>query len=231
MLTETKKAFKKNSTKNKVRFCFDEEKQKIEEATVPLEEKILPLTIQDTVISEEENSENIAPKDINTSPCNTSSDENPNLSLEPESMENTNSSSETPEPSSSTDDTSAPILKVYLENEGFKSFKYDQNTCVRDVLNCFKDKLSLNHIESYGLVIKFNDQECVSSFVLLEETHHLYKIKEKFGNGGEANFQCFLRFIFVPASYEYLIFNDQASFNYLYEQVSFRVMLSFFLGV
>ncbi len=59
------------------------------------------------------------------------------------------------------------ILKVFMENQGVKSFKYDKNTCVRDVLNCLREKLDINFQDCYGLVVKLNDQNCVSSFVLL----------------------------------------------------------------
>ena len=133
------------------------------------------------------------------------------------------------------DSRSLMILKVHMENNrGFKSFKYDRSTCVRDVLNCLKEKLAVNFVDCYGLVIKSSGQNCVSSFVLLEETRHLYTIREQYGkwhdgdddddddvddDGGDANFQCLLRFIFVPSSYDNLVYNDENSFDYLYEQV------------
>ncbi len=108
------------------------------------------------------------------------------------------------------------ILKVYLENQVVKSFKYDQNTCVKDVLNCLKDKLCINYINFYGLVLKLNNHNCVSSFIVLEETRQLCKLKEQYGN--DLNYLCMFRFLFVPSNYQFIISNDEISFNYLYEQ-------------
>jgi len=111
------------------------------------------------------------------------------------------------------------ILKVYMENKCFKTFKYDNTTCVRDVLNCLRDKLDINSQNCYGLVLKLNDQNCVSSLVLLEENRHLYTIKELYGGRQNSSYQCMLRFLFVPSNFDDLIYSDVNSFNYLYEQV------------
>jgi hypothetical protein len=121
-------------------------------------------------------------------------------------------------PDTVSENAPTPILRVFLENQTIKSFKYDNNTSVRDVLNCLKEKLNINFIEYFGLVIKLNNENIISKFVLLEETRHLFKLKEEFGD--ESNYQCMLRFVFIPSSYKHLIENDANSFNYLYEQVS-----------
>ena len=173
MLTEDKKAIKKNSkNKNKVRFCFDDEVNQIATEINSVEDEV---------------------------------ETNPEIQKSNDEIQ------------LNTEATTDLILKVYLENQGVKSFKYDSNTCVRDVLICLKEKLFLNFIEYFGLVIRSNDKNCVSNFVLLEETRHLHKIKEQFGHE-ETSFQCMLRFVFVPANFEALIQNDENAFNYLYEQ-------------
>lgn len=118
-------------------------------------------------------------------------------------------------------DIAAPILRVHLENQTIKSFKYDKNTCVRDVLNCLKEKLAINYIENYALVLRLNNHNCVSSFVLLEETRHLCKLNEQYGCG-DSNYHCMFRYLFMPSSYQYLIINDENSFDYLYEQVQLK---------
>ena len=179
MLTEDKKAIKKNSkNKNKVRFCFDDEAKKV------------------------------------TTEINSIEDE---VEIDADTQQKTNDQSPLNIESSVDQSTTDHILKVYLENQGVKSFKYDSNTCVRDVLICLKEKLFLNFIEYFGLVIRSNEKNCVSNFVLLEETRHLHNIREQFGHE-EASFQCMLRFVFVPANFEALIQNDENAFNYLYEQ-------------
>lgn len=116
------------------------------------------------------------------------------------------------------------ILKVYLENKVVKSFKYDKNTCVRDVLACLKEKLDIKLIDYFGLVVKLYDDCSISKFVLLEETRQLHQIKQAFGNDND--FKCLFRFIFVPCNFEMLIYHDHNAFSYLYEQVYTYMMLS-----
>ena len=57
------------------------------------------------------------------------------------------------------------VLRVFLENQTIKSFKYDKNTCVRDVLVCLRDKLNIKFIEYFGLVVKLNNENFVSKFI------------------------------------------------------------------
>ncbi len=115
------------------------------------------------------------------------------------------------------------VLRVFLENQTIKSFRYDKNTCVRDVLNCLKDKLKIKFIEYFGLVVKLNVENYVSKFIPLDETRPLYRICDVFSdveeNLNDSNYQCMFRFMFIPSNYNFLIQNDENSFNYLYEQV------------
>lgn len=107
------------------------------------------------------------------------------------------------------------ILKVNLENQNVKSFKFDKNTTVKDVLQCLKEKLSIKTMEYFGLVIRItNEYDCVSKYILIDEMQHLFSIREKFGK----DFICMLRFVFIPKSYEELIIFDKNAFKYLYEQ-------------
>jgi hypothetical protein len=126
--------------------------------------------------------------------------------------------------------TEISILRVFLENQTIKSFKYDKNTCVRDVLSCLKDKLNIKFIEYFGLVIKLNIDNYVSKFIPLDESRPLYKICDVFNDVeetlNETNYQCLFRFMFIPSNYNFLIQNDENSFNYLYEQV--RPILYFY---
>ena len=109
------------------------------------------------------------------------------------------------------------ILHVILENKTVKSFKYDFNTCVRDVLSCLKEKLDLKQIEHFGLVLKLKQHKYAANYIILDETYHLYKIEEK-----HKDFECLLRFLFIPVSFENLLFKDLNSFNYLFIQVNFK---------
>jgi hypothetical protein len=131
------------------------------------------------------------------------------------------------------EDSSSCILKVYLENQTVKSFKYDSNTCVRDVLNCLKEKLCIKYIEHFGLVLKLSTDTCISKFILVEETRQLCKIKDlvkgSLSSGHQQSFQCLFRLVFIPSNYENLMLNDECSFNYLYEQVKAFFFLYFFI--
>ncbi len=237
LLTEDKKAFKKSAKyKNKVRFNLSEN-EKFHEA-----ESIYCDMIENEQFDEEihfENNDNLKQSTQLDSACkfeldSIESDESHNDSLNDNAHRSTESkktdqsiskedqnSMLTENCNSSSLDRSADqmisILKVHLENQTVKSFKYDKNTCVRDVLNCLKEKLNIASIENYGLVLKLNNHNCVSSFIMLEETRYLFRLREQYGS--DANYHCMFRFIFVPTSYQDLISNDEFSFNYLYEQV------------
>ncbi|RNA09174.1 FERM and PDZ domain-containing 4-like isoform X1 [Brachionus plicatilis] len=110
---------------------------------------------------------------------------------------------------------SEPIFKVSLENQNVKSFKYDKNTTVKDVLQCLKEKLSIKTMDYFGLVIRLsNEFDCVSKYILIDEMQHLFSIREKFGQ----NFICMLRFVFIPSNYQELSAFDENALSYLYEQ-------------
>lgn len=247
MLTEDKKAFKKsNKYKNKVRFRLENElnsanESKNEDAQLNNESKIEEMTFNDKLKSNtrfdlitnslekkkmymnsmiKSNKISLSSKLIDSS---NPYELNTKIFKLKDNNENANSNIFSNHEYCSIPDTvgenaPTPILRVFLENQTIKSFKYDNNTSVRDVLNCLKEKLNINFIEYFGLVIKLNNENIISKFVLLEETRHLFKLKEEFGD--ESNYQCMLRFLFIPSSYKHLIEHDENSFNYLYEQVS-----------
>lgn len=141
------------------------------------------------------------------------------------------------------DENSVPIFRVHLEfsqnshhqTNSIKSFKYDTNTCVKDVINCLKEKLQIRFIEHFGLVLRPVSVECqneyenqdksiknchlANEFILLDEMCPLYKISQVYNLDPDRTYECLFRFLFVPSNYENLIEYDLNSFNYLYEQV------------
>jgi len=244
LLTEDKKAFKKSisKNKNKVRFCFDDNTMEIpakdgEEENKEDEDQSSPLltakdfhsnlegTIDLDANDVENDGESTATEDMDQE-SDLTSDINQEVLLEknipsdkqlPAISNQINPETEVLNPTPKS--PSLPILKVYLENNlGYKSFKYDQNTCVRDVLICLKEKLKLDLIDCYGLVIRMNNQSSLSSFVLLEETRQLYKIRDQYGS--DNSFQCMFRYVFIPSTFDELLSDNESSFNYLYEQVN-----------
>lgn len=246
LLTEDRKAFKKSisKNKNKVRFSLDtktleipskevandqedEEKDQTEDSSPILTSKDFRTTLEGTIDLDEK----IIGEDIMGQESDLNSDTASPEVPEMAPIANTEFTIDSEEPEAEVEvevevskpSASPPILKVYLENnQGFKSFKYDQNTCVRDVLICLKEKLNLDLIDCYGLVVRLGNQSSVSSFVMLEETRQLYKIKEQYGS--DAQFQCMLRYVFVPSNFDELLSNNEHSLNYLYEQ-SFKDVL------
>jgi hypothetical protein len=119
--------------------------------------------------------------------------------------------------SSNTLENSKSIFKVYLENNMIKSFKYDGNTTVKDVLGCLKNKLKLKYIDYFGICLKLNNNlNSLSSrnLVFFDETRLLLEIVNEY-----ENCEYYLRFLFVPVNLEILLYKDMHSFHYLYEQV------------
>lgn len=245
MLTEDRKAFKKSisKNKNKVRFSLDTktleipgkdeineqadgEEDQTENSSPILASKDFRTTLEGTIDLDEKTAGEDMDQESDLD-SETASPEVPEMA--PIANTELTIDSDEPEPEVEVEvevskpSASPPILKVYLENsQGFKSFKYDQSTCVRDVLICLKEKLNLDLIDCYGLVVRLGNQSSVSSFVMLEETRQLYKIKEQYGS--DAQFQCMLRYVFVPSTFDELLSNNEHSLNYLYEQ-SFKDVL------
>ncbi len=244
LLTEDKKAFKKSisKNKNKVRFCFDDNTMEIpakdgEEENKEDEDQSSPLLTAKDFHSNLEGTIDLDANDVEndgestaTEDMDQESDLTSDINQEVLPEKNIPSDKQLPAISNQINpetevlnptpkSPSLPILKVYLENNlGYKSFKYDQNTCVRDVLICLKEKLKLDLIDCYGLVIRMNNQSSLSSFVLLEETRQLYKIRDQYGS--DNSFQCMFRYVFIPSTFDELLSDNESSFNYLYEQVN-----------
>lgn len=249
LLTEDKKALKKSTKfKNKVRFCLDEEetssngtnKDNIEDANQikfaePKQSEIVILETQSKEEKVEDSNYDKFDLIKNTledkkSLINTLIAAKGNLKSKlPDSKATTANDildeyySIQDEDCKTTKHADISILRVFLENQTIKSFRYDKNTCVRDVLNCLKDKLNIKFIEYFGLVVKLNIENYVSKFIPLDETRPLYRICDVFSdveeNLNDSNYQCMFRFMFIPSNYNFLIQNDENSFNYLYEQV------------
>jgi hypothetical protein len=118
-------------------------------------------------------------------------------------------------------DNNNNLIKVYLENNCIKLFKYDSNTSVRDVLMCLKEKMNLKNIDYYGLCVRASSSSLTirnSNLFYLEETRLLYEViknLEKFNT-----IQFVFRIIFRPQRFDILLYEDLISFNYLYQQVN-----------
>ena len=124
------------------------------------------------------------------------------------------------------------VIRVYLENNSNKLFKYDSKTLIRDILICLREKLTLKNIDYYGLCIRAddlpidnNDDNDKNSSLIgrsklfyLSENRFLYEVIQSFEEHNSIRFV--FRIIFIPLKLDSWIHEDTLSFNYLYQQAS-----------
>ncbi|XP_065313515.1 uncharacterized protein LOC135922916 isoform X2 [Gordionus sp. m RMFG-2023] len=109
----------------------------------------------------------------------------------------------------------ANILKVYLENGQTKSFKYDNKTTVRDVLDILKEKLNLLSMDYFCLVLQHIDDVKCTRLTLLYEDDLLSKIALR---PGSQYYRCLFRVIYAPKNPDDMYEKDKAALNYFYLQ-------------
>lgn len=68
------------------------------------------------------------------------------------------------------------VLKVFLENGQTKSFKYDANTTVQDVITSLQSKLCLRAIEHFSLVLEQVKSLRRNKLTLLNPDHTLARV-------------------------------------------------------
>nr|XP_018902965.1 PREDICTED: FERM and PDZ domain-containing protein 4 isoform X2 [Bemisia tabaci] len=107
------------------------------------------------------------------------------------------------------------VLKVFLENGQTKSFKYDANTTVQDVITSLQSKLCLRAIEHFSLVLEQVKSLRRNKLTLLNPDHTLARIASR---PGSHNLRCLFRVAFVPRDPCELAQQDLAAFEYLYMQ-------------
>lgn len=74
----------------------------------------------------------------------------------------------------------ANVLKVFLENGQTKSFKYDANTTVQDVVSSLQSKLCLCAMEHFSLVVEHIKSLRRNKLTLLDPQDTLTRVKTKF---------------------------------------------------
>ncbi|KAK7869046.1 hypothetical protein R5R35_002991 [Gryllus longicercus] len=116
-------------------------------------------------------------------------------------------------------DSSVPfmpnVLKVFLENGQTKSFKYDSNTLVRDVVESLHQKLCIKAMEHFSLVVEHVKSLRRNKLTLLDPQEHLARIAAR---PGSHNLRCLFRVAFVPKDACDLAQRDLVAFEYLYMQ-------------
>ncbi|CAL8369542.1 unnamed protein product, partial [Arctogadus glacialis] len=117
------------------------------------------------------------------------------------------------------------VLKVYLENGQTKSFKFDHNTSIKDVISTLQEKLSIKSIEHFSLMLELRAEGSASKLMLLHEQEMLAQVTQR---PGAHKMKCFFRISFVPKDPLELLRRDGVAFEYLYVQSCNDVVLERF---
>ncbi|KAJ8004618.1 hypothetical protein DPEC_G00138160 [Dallia pectoralis] len=117
------------------------------------------------------------------------------------------------------------VLKVYLENGQTKSFKFDSNTSIKDVVLTLQEKLSIKSIEHFSLMLEHRNEGSASKLMLLHEQEMLSQVTQR---PGAHKMKCFFRISFVPKDPVDLLRRDAVAFEYLYVQSCNDVVLERF---
>ncbi|KAM3608086.1 uncharacterized protein V6R79_018843 [Siganus canaliculatus] len=117
------------------------------------------------------------------------------------------------------------VLKVYLENGQTKSFKFDSNTSIKDVILTLQEKLSIKSIEHFSLMLEQRNEGSASKLMLLHEQEMLTQVTQR---PGSHKMKCFFRITFVPKDPVELLRRDAVAFEYLYVQSCNDVVLERF---
>uniref|UniRef100_A0A8C4SJ56 FERM and PDZ domain-containing protein 4 n=1 Tax=Erpetoichthys calabaricus TaxID=27687 RepID=A0A8C4SJ56_ERPCA len=107
------------------------------------------------------------------------------------------------------------VLKVYLENGQTKSFRFDSNTCIKDVILTLQEKLSIKCIEHFSLMLEQRTEGTGIKLLLLHEQETLTQVTQR---PGSHKMKCIFRITFVPKDPLDLLRRDAVAFEYLYVQ-------------
>uniref|UniRef100_A0A8C9W373 FERM and PDZ domain containing 4 n=1 Tax=Scleropages formosus TaxID=113540 RepID=A0A8C9W373_SCLFO len=107
------------------------------------------------------------------------------------------------------------VLKVYLENGQTKSFRFDSNTSIKDVILTLQEKLSIKSIEHFSLMLEQRGEGTASKLQLLHEQEMLSQVTQR---PESHKMKCFFRISFVPKDPIDLLRRDAVAFEYLYVQ-------------
>ncbi|XP_039200768.1 FERM and PDZ domain-containing protein 1 isoform X1 [Crotalus tigris] len=105
------------------------------------------------------------------------------------------------------------VLKVYLENGQTKAFKFEANTTVKDIILTLKEKLSIQSIEHFALVLE--EQHNILKMGLLHDDELIERVVQR--NESHA-YRCLFRVCFIPKDPLHLLQQDPVAFEYLYLQ-------------
>ncbi|KAK6054154.1 PDZ/DHR/GLGF domain protein, partial [Cooperia oncophora] len=112
-------------------------------------------------------------------------------------------------------------LRVYLENGQTRSFRYDDTTTVKDILNSIFSKLQLRAKQHFALAIEYSLGARSSRVSLLRpETKILTIVRMP----NSDHLRCVFRFAFIPKDIEELWMQDPRALDYYYQQCTSDVV-------
>ncbi|KAL3880268.1 hypothetical protein ACJMK2_032517 [Sinanodonta woodiana] len=124
-----------------------------------------------------------------------------------------------PKSDDSTEESYVPfmpnVLKVFMENGQTKSFKYDNKTTVKDVMQSLQEKLNIHNIHNFCLVLHSAKSKVTGKMAILQEHETLSEIAARPGSN---NTRCLFRVVFVPKDAYDLLKEDPVAFEYFYLQ-------------
>ncbi|XP_043928479.1 FERM and PDZ domain-containing protein 4 isoform X2 [Protopterus annectens] len=107
------------------------------------------------------------------------------------------------------------VLKVYLENGQTKSFRFDGNTSIKDVILTLQEKLSIKCIEHFSLMLEQRMEDSRTKLLLLHDQETLAQVTQR---PNTQKMRCLFRISFVPKDPVDLLRRDPVAFEYLYVQ-------------
>ncbi|KAL9973621.1 hypothetical protein ACROYT_G020099 [Oculina patagonica] len=116
------------------------------------------------------------------------------------------------------------VLKVFLENGQTRSFRYDSNTTAEEIFSSFSSKLDVKLMEHFSLVLSGPKKGQISYIQNNEKISEIYANR----NCSSVNCLCKLNIAFVPKDHFELLSQDRNTFEYLYAQVTNRVVEGFY---
>nr|CDJ85755.1 WW Rsp5 WWP and PDZ and FERM central domain containing protein [Haemonchus contortus] len=112
-------------------------------------------------------------------------------------------------------------LRVYLENGQTRSFRYDDSTTVKDVINSIVSKLQLRAKQHFALAVEYSLGARSSRVSLLRPE---MKISTIVGMPNSDHIRCVFRFAFIPKNIEALWTEDPRALDYYYQQCTADVV-------
>ncbi|XP_067040757.1 uncharacterized protein [Acropora muricata] len=116
------------------------------------------------------------------------------------------------------------VLKVFLENGQTRSFRYDCNTTAEEIFRSLASKLDLQLTEYFSLVLSGPKKGQISYIQNNEKISEIYTNR----NCSCVNCLCKLNIAFMPKDHFGLLSQDANVFEYLYSQVTNRVVEGFY---